>query len=84
MNATNMFEDLGYKLIKDGDLLHWSLDEKHNNRFDEINIYFDKLAKTIHITGEVEHNHCSSATEIYTEELEAIHQQAKELGWLND
>ena len=77
VTAKEMFEKYGEELIQDNeDWLIYSNKPKKGYAF---NIEFNKKKKQICISGEL----LSNGKVISLEELKAINQQCKELGWYN-
>lgn len=81
MTAKEMFEALGYKQFI-GDKEHYGVSEfvQYNNYNRSRWIRFDFYDKTINCSMYDE----AEAMNITTNELKAINQQCKELGWLDD
>ena len=75
MNAEQMFKELGYKKSTDIDAIAYS--EKLDGTFYRFEITFDLLEKEIVIGTNMEYV-------IESDLLQAIIQQCKELGWLED
>lgn len=75
MNAEQMFEELGYRRSTDIDAIAYS--ERLDGTFYRFEITFDLLEKEIAIGTNMENV-------IENDLLQAIVQQAKELGWLED
>lgn len=75
MNAEQIFKELGYKKSTDIDAIAYS--EKLDGTFYHFEITFDLLEKEIVIGTNMEYV-------IENDLLQAIIQQAKELGWLED
>ena len=75
MNAEQMFKELGYKKSTDIDAIAYR--EKLDGTFHHFEITFDLLEKEIVIGTNMEYV-------IENDLLQAIIQQCKELGWLED
>jgi hypothetical protein len=78
MSAKEMFEALGYELIQDS--IDWLTYSANYEKWYEHNIDFNKKEKQIRISGGI----VAMGRIITLDELKAINQQCKELGWLDE
>jgi hypothetical protein len=82
MSAKEMFEELGYEILKETKTQLFYI-KKYNGFWGGEHIHFDlknKLVAIFTITGSNNRN----ARSLNYEELKAIQQQIKELGWESD
>ena len=78
MTAKEMFEALGYELIQDD--MNWLIYVINKGKWFQLDIAFSKYDKKVHLnTQEAVHGHTFDI-----QELKAINQQCKDLGWLDE
>lgn len=79
LSAKEMFEELGYKLIKNTPLIY----KKDDGGYITMINFFDVCKRiVIEEYEEYNDNQPQGTTVIYMDTLKAINQQCKELGWL--
>ncbi len=79
LSAEEMFEELGYKLIKNTPLIY----KKDDGGYITMINFFDVCKRiVIEEYEEYNDNQPQGTTVIYMDTLKAINQQRKELGWL--
>lgn len=83
MSAKDMFEKLGYETLYEFDTyIYYEKPLKENPTYekDYEHLEFNLINKTINKT----YGDDNSVSDITLEELKAINQQCKDLGWLNE
>jgi len=81
MTAKEMFNDLGYELIENGErLTHY---RKKLDNHDFLNVEFNSAGKFCHCTHMIVKPFDVVALEVDVGLHKAIDKQIKELGWLN-
>lgn len=78
MNAKEMFENCGYELLQDD--MNWLIYSINVGKWYQLDIAFSKFDKKVHLNTQ-------SAVQGHTfdiQELKAINQQCKEIGWLDE